>query len=160
VQIAMRLSRLALCAGLVICLIARSCPVFADSASGGVGGKVIWQAAVLGWPPGLNPNNALIIASAAQPIVIQAIRCRLEITEGAAATMSIYKAPAGTLISAGGATILHSGSFNANAAAGDQLLTLVGGAADNLAIGDSVGVRWTGPSTVNTGACTVYFTPL
>lgn len=157
----MHCSRLALCASLVLCLIARSCPVFADSASGGVGGKVIWQATVIGWPPGLNPNNGLIITSAAQPLVIQAINCRLEVAEGAAATMSIYKAPSGTLISAVGATILHSGSFNANGTAGvNQTLALVGGAADNLAVGDSVGVRWTGPSTVNTGACTVYFTPL
>lgn len=157
----MRFLRFALRAGLVICFIARSVPVLADSASGGVGGKVIWQAVVFGWPPGLNPNNGFIITSAAQPVVIQAINCRLEVAEGAAATMSIYKAPSGTLISAGGATILHTGSFNANGtAATNQNLTLVGGAADNLAVGDSVGVRWTGPSTVNTGACTVYFTPL
>src|SRR6266568_3579548 len=131
-----------------------------DGASGG-GRAPSWQPVGFGWAAGLNPNNGQFVSNFPIAAVVQAITCRLEIAEGSAATMSVYKAASGNTIAGGSAVLMASTSFNANStAATNQTLTLVGGAADNLAIGDSIGVRWTGPSTTNMGLCTIWFTPL
>ncbi len=115
----------------------------------------------IGWIAGLNPNNAVAF-TANQAMTVQAIVGHVEIPNGSAATVTINKVPgSGTACSAG--TILHSGSFNANGtAAANQTLTLVGGAADNLAVGDSVclqtggGANWTSGNAV--GTITVFVT--
>ena len=121
--------------------------------------KSNWLSAALSWVAGVNPNNTLILPSSGQARTVQAIRCREEIAEGAAATLSIYKVASGTSLAAGG-VILHSGSFNANAtAATDQVLALIGGATESIPVGTSIGVQTTGGWTTNVGGCTVEYTP-
>ncbi len=111
------------------------------------------------WVPGINPNN-IPIFRANTIRTITAIVCRPEVATGGTATVTVVKAPSGTAISAG--TPLHSGSCNANGtAATDQTLTLVGGATDVLAPGDTIGIKTTGTtiwtsSGVATGVVTVY----
>jgi hypothetical protein len=109
----------------------------------------------LTYAPGINPNN-LLIAHISEAKLITGIRCTPEVLAGGAATISIVKAASGTLLSAG--TVLHSGSFNANSAAGtDQSLTVT---VTTLAAGDRLGTNTTGTtvwtsSGVAQGGCTV-----
>lgn len=108
----------------------------------------------LSWTPGINPNN-LVVFTAPVAMIVKGIAGRLEVAEGAAATLSIVKAASGTALSAG--TALHSGSFNANgSAATNQTLALSATLADiALAPGDSIGAQTTGAWTVSTGALTI-----
>ncbi len=108
------------------------------------------------YAPGINPNN-IPFANFTQARTISGIRCNPEVLAGGAATISVYKAPSGTAISAG--TVLHSGSCNANSSATtDQDLTVT---VSTLAPGDRLGLVTTGTtvwtsSGVATGVVTVF----
>lgn len=107
----------------------------------------------LSWLAGQNPNN-LVLFTAQTPVVVAFIGGRLEIAQGAAATLSIVKAASGTALSGG--TALHTGSFNANGTpATNQTLTLAAFATVALAAGDSIGVQTTGTWTTSTGSVTI-----
>lgn len=122
----------------------------------GAGGTISYA---LTYPPGINPNN-MPIANFNSARTVTAIRCNPEVAAGGTATISVVKAASGTALSAG--TLLHSGSCNANGTvATDQNLTLVGGATDELAAGDRIGITTTGTtvwtsSGIATGVVTVF----
>lgn len=104
-----------------------------------------------GWLPGANPNNGFI-AEIQQTQTVTAIVGNPEVLNGSAATVSIVRAPSGTLLSAG--TLLHSGSFDANVSAGtNQTLTLSG--TPVLSPGDRIGFQTTGTFTASQGGLTV-----
>jgi hypothetical protein len=117
----------------------------------------------VGWIATVNPNKA-IIATVHQASRISAIIGRVsDATNNGTATVAVYKAPSGTACSAG--TILHSGTLNANGTANtNQTLTLVGGATDDLADGDSLCLvtagttSWTGGAGV--GSVSVFLAPI
>jgi hypothetical protein len=115
----------------------------------------------VGWIATVNPNN-VVIAVINQASTISAIIGAVETATGGTSTVTVNKAASGTACSAG--TILHSGSFNANGtAATNQTLTLVGGATDNLAIGDRLCLQTTGTTGwtggVGVGTITVFLAP-
>lgn len=114
--------------------------------------------AAVGWPAALDPNN-IVLANIAVTSTITAIVGTPEIAVGAAATVSVYKAPSGTACGAG--TILHSGSFDANGtAATNQSLTLVStslAAGDRICLKTTGGNNWTGG--VGVGTITVFLGP-
>lgn len=88
----------------------------------------------IGWVAAVDPNKAVIL-TASRAMTVTDIRGTVADAVGAAATLSVYKAPSGTACSSG--TIQHSGTFNANGTvATNQTLTLVGGAGNVLAAGD------------------------
>lgn len=101
-----------------------------------------------------NDPDTTILYTAPRPATVIAIVGRLEVPQGGAATISVYKAPNGTALAAG--TILHTGTFNANGtAATNQTLTLVSVAVATLAAGDSIGILTTGPWTNSSGGLTL-----
>lgn len=104
-----------------------------------------------GWLAGANPNGATIfIANQARTII--GITGVVDAANGAAATVSIYKAPSGTAIGSG--TPVHSGSFNANGTANaNQLLTLT---VTTMNAGDRLGFVTTGTFSGSAGNITVY----
>ena len=108
------------------------------------------------WMPAQNPNN-LVIFTAPRAMFVTGIVGRLEIAQGAAATLSVVKAASGTALSAG--TVVHTGTFNANGTpATNQILTMVASVATKaLAKGDTIGIRTTGAWTISTGGITVAF---
>jgi hypothetical protein len=115
----------------------------------------------VGWIATVNPNN-VVIAVINQASTISAIVGAVETATGGTSTVTVNKAASGTACSAG--TVLHSGSFNANGtAATNQTLTLVGGATDNLAIGDRLCLQTTGTTGwtagVGIGTITVFLAP-
>jgi hypothetical protein len=74
-----------------------------------------------------------------------------ETLNGAAATVSVMKAASGTALSAG--TVIHSGSFDANASvATNQPLTLTTTA---MASGDRLGLVSNGTFTASVGSISV-----
>ena len=104
-----------------------------------------------GWLPGANPNNGFV-ALIEQTQTVTAIVGNPEVVNGVSATVSVLRAPSGTLVSAG--TLLHTGSFNANASAGtNQTLTLSGTPVLNA--GDRIGFQTTGSFTASQGGITV-----
>lgn len=112
----------------------------------------------IGWPAAVDPNN-IVVANIAQASTISAIVGTPEVAVGAAATVTINKAASTVACSAG--TALHSGSFNANAAAAtDQTLTVT---VSTLAAGDRIclqttgGANWTGG--VGIGTITIFLAP-
>jgi hypothetical protein len=114
-----------------------------------------------GWVATINPNNA-VVTTVNQASTISAIIGRVETAAGGAATVQVNKAASGVACSAG--TNLATGTFDANGtAATNQTLTLVGGATDNLAVGDSICFQttgttsWTGGTAI--GTITVFFAP-
>jgi hypothetical protein len=112
----------------------------------------------VGWPATLNPNN-IVLAALDQNSTITKIKGSIEVATGAAATVSVYKAPSGTACSAG--TILHSGSVNANGTeATDQTLTLT---VTTVAAGDRICLQTTGTTSWTTGTgigtITVFLAP-
>lgn len=116
----------------------------------------------VGWIATVNPNKA-IIATVHQASRISAIIGRVSDATGTTATVAVYKAASGTACSAG--TILHSGTLDANGTANtNQTLTLVGGATDDLADGDSLCLvttgttAWTGGTGI--GSVSVYLAPI
>ena len=114
---------------------------FADS-SGVVGLKNVGVPAALGWVAGVDPNNTVVF-TASRSMTVTDIRGKVATPVGVAATAAVYKAASGTACSAG--TTQHSGTFNANGtAATNQSLTLAGGAANTLAVGDSLCLVTTG----------------
>ncbi len=112
----------------------------------------------IGWAAAIDPNNT-IIAVINQASTISAIIGAVETATGAAATVTVKKAPSGTACSAG--TALHSGTFNANGtAATNQTLTVTSA---SLAVGDRLCLQttgtsnWTGGSGI--GTLTVFLAP-
>ena len=113
----------------------------------------------IGWISAQDPNNAILISDITQPLTVRAINGRVEAAVGAAATVTIYRAPTGTACSGGVA--LHSGSFNANGtAAANQALTVTTTsllAGDSLCLQTTGGANWTGGTGI--GTVTVYVSP-
>lgn len=104
------------------------------------------------WLPGANPNNGYV-ALIEQTQTVTAIVGNAEVLNGTASTVSVVRAPSGTLLSAG--TLLHSGSFNANISAGtNQTLTLSGTPVLNA--GDRIGFQSTGTFSASQGGITVF----
>jgi len=126
---------------------------FADS-SGVLGLKNVGAPAALGWVAGVDPNNTVVF-TASRALTVIDIRGRVATPVGVAATVQINKAASGTACSSG--TAQHTGTFNANGtAATNQTLTLAGGAANTLAVGDSLCIVTTGTWTgAGNGAITV-----
>jgi hypothetical protein len=115
-----------------------------------------------GWIATVNPNKA-VIATIHQASRISAIIGRVSDATGGTATVQVFKAPSGTACSAG--TALTSDTLNANGTANtNQTLTLVGGATDDLADGDSLCLVTTGTTAwttgVGIGGITVYAAPI
>lgn len=112
----------------------------------------------VGWPAALDPNN-VVLTGINHASTIAAIVGYVEVPVGAAATVSIYKAPSGTACSAG--TVLHSGSFDANGtAATNQTLTVTTSsllAGDRICLKTTGGANWT--SGVGIGTITVFLAP-
>jgi hypothetical protein len=112
------------------------------------------------YPPGINPNS-MPIANFSEARTIIGIRCNPEVLAGGVATISVYKAPSATAISAG-TNLTDSASCNANSgAATDQNLTTATGANWVLAPGDRLGLVTTGTtiwtsSGVATGVVTIF----
>ncbi len=110
-----------------------------------------WLAPV-SWIAGQNPNGAVVF-TATQPVTVKAIVGRVETANGTAATVAINKVAAGTACSAG--TIQHSATtFNANQtpAPNVQTLTVLGTAANNLAVNDSLCLLTTGAGNWTAGS--------
>lgn len=145
-----------------------SCADLSDDGAGCTAGAASTSAAgiaklhnvpvAVGWPAALNPNN-VILANIDQASTITKIVGVNEVLVGAAATVSVYKAASG--VSCGAGTVLHSGSFDANASLDtNQTLTLT---ATTLAAGDRIclqttgGANWT--SGVGVGTITVFLAP-
>ena len=112
----------------------------------------------LRWQAGANPANTVLF-TATRKMLVTSILGRLEIAQGAAATVTIVKAPSGTAFSAG--TALHTGSFNANGTpATNQTLPLAASFPTlTLNPGDSIGVQTTGTWTTSVGGVTVHMAP-
>jgi hypothetical protein len=107
----------------------------------------------LTWIALQNPNNAVLF-TVPRAMIVTGITGRLEVAQGAAATITVLKAASGTALTAG--TALHTGSFNANGtAATNQTLTLAALAAISLAAGDSIGIQTTGTWTTSAGGITI-----
>ena len=107
---------------------------------------------------GIDPNNVPVhVMNAAGTIT--AIRARLELASGVAATIQPVKAASGTAISAG--TALTTGTFNANGTpATNQTMTLSATPANLvLAAGDCIGLVTTGTFTASVGGMTFYIKP-
>jgi hypothetical protein len=99
------------------------------------------------WIAGVNPNNVVLFVAPFRCAVL-AISGRLEIAEGAAATIQPVTAPSGTAVSGG--TNLTSTTFDANGTpATNQSLTLVEGI--ELNTGDCIGLIATGSWTTSQG---------
>lgn len=98
---------------------------------------------------------------ALRPYRVKAISGRVEVagTDGGAVTSAIKKAASGTAITAG--TALHSGTFNLKGtAATNQSLTLSTTDTDlSIAVGDSIGMDFTGTLTDASGVLTVLLAP-
>lgn len=112
----------------------------------------------VGWPAGLDPNN-VVLATINQASTISAIIGSVETAVGAAATLTVSKAPSGTACSAG--TVLHSGSFNANGtAATNQTLTVT---TSSLSVGDRICLQTTNSANwvagTGIGTITVFLSP-
>lgn len=112
----------------------------------------------VGWPAALDPHN-IVIATINQASTITAIIGVNEVLVGAAATVEVYKA--GSTVSCGSGTILHSGSFNANASLDtNQSLTVT---TSSLAAGDRICLQTTGGANWTSGAgigtITVFLAP-
>jgi hypothetical protein len=91
----------------------------------------------MGWNSATNPDGNFV-AVVTQASRITAIKGRIGPAVGTTATIIVKKAASGVACAASG-TALHSGSFDANGTANTvQTLTLVGGATDDLAAGDTV----------------------
>jgi hypothetical protein len=102
------------------------------------------------WLAGANPNGVtMFIASRA--LTITSLVGVVETANGAAATVSVVMAASGTALSAG--TVIHSGSFDANANAATNLpLTLTTTA---LPSGSRLGLVSTGTFTASVGSISV-----
>ncbi len=110
--------------------------------------------AAYSWFAGLNPDSqSIFVATGAMKVT--SIVGRLDLANGSAATLSVYKAPSGTVVGSG--TILHTGSFDANGTpATNQTLTLSSTASDLLlATGDCIGFKTTGAWTLAVGSIVV-----
>jgi hypothetical protein len=93
----------------------------------------------ISYQPAIDPGNTPF-ANFTGARTIVGIRGTPEIAVGAAATLTVVKAPSGTALSAG--TPLHTGSFDANGAPSiDQTLAL---AVTTLAAGDRIGILSSG----------------
>lgn len=112
----------------------------------------------IGWVATVDPNNTSI-AIINQASTISAIIGNVEVAVGAAATVSIRKAPSGTACASG--TLLHSGSFNANGvAATNQTLTVTTSAisaGDRLCLETTNNSNWV--SGTGIGTITVFLAP-
>ncbi len=115
-----------------------------------------------GWVATVNPNKA-VIATVNRASRVSAIIGRVSDATGGTSTVQVFKAPSGTACSGG--TALTSDTLNANGTANtNQTLTLVGGATDDLANGDSLCLvttgttAWTGGTGI--GGVTVYMAPI
>lgn len=106
------------------------------------------------------PLNGRTIVTATRPVMVTAIIGRVDIANGSAATLLVYKAPSGTAFSAG--TVLSSTSMDLNGTADtNQTLTLSATLTDlQLAIGDSLGLVESGALSASVGCITVHFTPI
>src|SRR5262249_50261787 len=112
----------------------------------------------IGWIAGQNPNSA-IASVINQPMTVNAIVGAVEVANGSTATVTVNRVPSGTACSAG--TALHSGSFNANGAAGtDQSFTVT---TPSLAVGDRICLQTTGGTNWNSGSAvgtiTIFVSP-
>jgi hypothetical protein len=111
--------------------------------------------AAIGWVAGVDPAQ-VVIFTASRSMTVTDIRGRVTAGVGSAATAAVYKAPSGTSCASG--TLQHTGTFDANGTANtNQSLTLAGGAANTLAVGDSLCLVTTGTWTggAGNGAITV-----
>jgi hypothetical protein len=124
--------------------------------------KIVQQSASIGWIATVNPNKAIII-TVNQAVRITSIVGRVSDATGGTSTVQVNKAPSATACASG--TALHSGTLNANGTANtNQTLTLVGGADDDLAAGDSICLvttgttEWTGGTGI--GGITVNYQPI
>jgi hypothetical protein len=120
--------------------------------TGGTGADLAWAAsgltASVSWLVGQNPANAMLFR-AAQARTIDSLTGVVTAANGAAATVSVLRYPAG---SSSGAAV-HSGSFNAAGAAyTDQPLTLTTTA---LAAGDRLVLSTTGTFGASAGGIQV-----
>ena len=96
----------------------------------------------IGWSAGVDPNLAVIYTAWRAGTVVD-IRGRVATPVGATAQATVYKAASGTPCPSGVAQ--HGTPFTANGtAAVNQSLALVGGAANQLAAGDSLCLVTTG----------------
>jgi hypothetical protein len=103
------------------------------------------------WAASLNPNNTTVFV-ANRAMTIETVIGVAEVANGAAATVTVVKAPSGALASAG--TPIHSGSVNANGTAGvNQSLTLTVTA---MNAGDRLVLQTTGTWTNAVGNITVF----
>lgn len=91
------------------------------------------------YTPGINPND-LPIGRTDIARTITAIKCRPEVLAGGAATIKVFKAASGTLLTAG--TELETTACNANSAAGTT--QDMGVSVSTLAAGDTIGLVTTG----------------
>lgn len=112
----------------------------------------------VGWPAQLDPHN-VVLANIDQASTITKIVGVNEVLVGAAATLSVYKAASG--VSCADGTILHSGTFNANASLDtNQELTLT---ATTLAAGDRICLQTTDSANwlagTGIGTITVFLAP-
>lgn len=115
------------------------------------------QRLAIGWPTAIDPSLN-IIATVDEASTVTSIVGSVSTAVGAAATVSIYKAPSGTACSAG--TVLHSGSFDANGTANtNQTLTVTTtalSAGDRLCLVTTNSSNWTSGSGI--GGVTVRIT--
>ena len=96
----------------------------------------------IGWVAGQNPNNATVFTNlSGGAYTVQAIVGRVEVAEGATATITVNSAASGTLCSGGTAI---STSFNANgSAANNQTIT---SGTPTISNGSSICLQTTGSS--------------
>ncbi len=112
----------------------------------------------IGWIAGQNPNNATVFTNlSGGAYTVQAIVGRVEIAEGATATITVNSAASGTLCSGGTAI---STSFNANGSAANNQTVTSG--TPTIANGSSICLQTTGSSWGTgsaVGGITVFLKP-
>lgn len=132
----------------------------AGAASTGMAGiaKLHNVPVAVGWPAQLDPHNVVLV-NIDQASTITKIVGVNEVLVGAAATLSVYKAA--STVSCADGTILHSGTFDANASLDtNQELTLT---ATTLAAGDRICLQTTDSANwlagAGVGTITVFLAP-
>ena len=116
--------------------------------------------ATLGWTAGTDVTKAIVMGPVSTATTVTDIRGKLIVAEGAAATMMLRKAASTEdCTAAGNADAQTTATFDLNGTApANQNLTLVGGAPNVLAAGDSICAEITGTTLVTKGSINVTYT--
>lgn len=132
----------------------------AASGACGTATSVASAFATMGWAPTTDIDKAVILGPVSTATTVTDIRYRIAAAAGASSTVMVRKVgPTDACTSAGGGVAQISATIDLNASAPSAgTSTLVGGAANVLAAGDSLCVELTGAMTSAKGSVNVTYT--